>query len=106
MFYEGGGWWEGEISKHIDYGVFFCFEGVWKKKKIANLTQINGCFIFRPGHECKSACIVVALLQYDALDSGLSAQAYSSITSITNANIGKENFFSIVLIFYNCKALP
>jgi len=77
-----------------------------KKEKIANLTHINGCFIFRPGHECKSACIVVALLQYDALDSGLSAQAYSSITSITNANIGKENFFSIVLIFYNCKALP
>ena len=49
--------------------------------------------MFRPGHKCKSACIAVALLQYDALDSGLSAQAYSSITNITNANIGKVNFF-------------
>ena len=46
-------------------------------------------FKIRPRHEFKRACI----LQYDALDSRLSAQAYSNITSITNANIGTETIF-------------
>ena len=38
----------------------------------------------RRGHVCNNTCIVVGILQFDALDQDLSAKAYSTIQAVTN----------------------
>lgn len=64
-----------------------CPQARWVLRRSAQGERFGVVYKTRPGHYCPAACIVIAILQYEAIDPDLSARAYATITAMTNAGL-------------------